>query len=182
MSSSSPLPPAPQGDQPVALAPQVVSYRPIGVIHSPFSCVENVPIQPVAAVGVRGVVEVWPEFVGGLQDLAGFSHIMLLYHFHCVTQTRMTVIPFMDREPRGVFATRAPVRPNPIGLSVVRLLSVEDNRLHIEGVDVVDGTPLLDIKPYAAEFDHHPAERIGWLERTRGQVQNTRSDDRFVSK
>ncbi len=169
-----------RGDQPVVPAPLVVSYQPIGVVHSPFPCVENVPIQPVAAVGVRGVVEVWPEFAAGLQDLDGFSHIMLLYHFHCVTQTRLTVVPFMDREPRGVFSTRAPVRPNPIGLSVVRLLSVEGNRLQIEGIDVVDGTPLLDIKPYAPEFDHHPSERIGWLERTRGQVQNTRSDDRFV--
>jgi len=174
MSPSSP-------NQPVALTPPVILFRPIGVIHSPFPCVENVPIQPAAAAGIRGVVEVWPEFVEGLQDLAGFSHIILLYHFHCITQTRLTVVPFMDREPRGVFATRAPVRPNPIGLSVVRLLSVEGNRLQIEGVDVVDGTPLLDIKPYAPEFDHYPAERIGWLERTRGQVKNTRSDDRFVS-
>ena len=156
-----------------------VSYQPIGTIHSPFEGVEEVPIQPASARGVRGTVEVMPEFVAGLQDLNGFSHIILLYHFHRVRQVKLTVVPFMDDEPRGVFATRAPSRPNPIGLSIVRLLSIEGNLLQIENVDIVDGTPLLDIKPYVPAFDHNDAERIGWLESTGDRVKEQKSDGRF---
>jgi tRNA-Thr(GGU) m(6)t(6)A37 methyltransferase TsaA len=128
---------------------------------------------------VQGRVEVFPEFTAGLKDLDGFSHIMLLYHFHRTEGFSLTVTPFMDSQPRGLFATRAPRRPNPIGLSVVRLLRCEGNILHIENVDILDGTPLLDIKPYVPEFDQHPAERIGWLEGAKGKVQSTHSDDRF---
>jgi len=156
-----------------------VSYQPIGTIHSPFKGVENVPIQPAAAREIRGTVEVRPEFVAGLQDLQGFSHIILLYHFHRVRQVKLTVVPFMDDEPRGVFATRAPSRPNPIGLSIVRLLGIEGNMLQIENVDIVDGTPLLDIKPYVPAFDHNDAERTGWLEATGDRVKEKRSDGRF---
>ncbi len=137
------------------------------------------PIQPAGAAGVQGTVEVWPEFVEGLKDLEGFSHIILLYHFHRAREVRLTVVPFMDSEPHGVFATRAPKRPNPIGLSVVRLIRVERNVLYIENVDILDGTPLLDIKPYVPEFDPLPVERVGWLERAKGKVQGKRSDDRF---
>jgi len=137
------------------------------------------PIQPAGAAGVQGTVEVWPEFVEGLKDLEGFSHIILLYHFHRAREVRLTVVPFMDSEPHGVFATRAPKRPNPIGLSVVRLIRVERNVLYIENVDILDGTPLLDIKPYVPEFDPLPVERVGWLERAQGKVQSKRSDDRF---
>ena len=156
-----------------------ISYQPIGTIRSPFEGVEKVPIQPAAASGVRGTVEVSAEFADGLQDLRGFSHIILLYHFHRVTQARLTVVPFLDDRPRGVFATRAPSRPNPIGLSVVRLLEIEGNLLHVENLDIVDGTPLLDIKPYVPAFDHNEAERTGWLETTGARVKETRSDDRF---
>jgi tRNA-Thr(GGU) m(6)t(6)A37 methyltransferase TsaA len=157
-----------------------IVYRPIGVIHSPFDGITNVPIQPAAAEGIRGTVEILAEFAAGLQDLEGFSHAILLYHFHRVTRTRLTVVPFLDREPRGVFATRAPSRPNPIGLSIVRLLGVEGNVLHIEDVDIVDGTPLLDIKPYVPAFDQRGGERTGWLEAARGRVQGKTSDDRFA--
>jgi tRNA-Thr(GGU) m(6)t(6)A37 methyltransferase TsaA len=156
-----------------------VVYRPIGTIHSPFRDVEGVPIQPTAAAGIRGSVEVLPELVEGLQDLGGFSHVVLLYHFHLVRESRLTVTPFLDSRPRGVFATRAPTRPNPIGLSVVKLLGVEGNILNIENVDIVDGTPLLDIKPYVPEFDHHAAERTGWLEQARGQARAQKADGRF---
>jgi len=156
-----------------------ISYQPIGTIHSPFSGIEQVPIQPTAASGIRGTVEVLPAFVAGLQDLSGFSHIILLYHFHLATQVRLTVIPFLDDEPRGLFATRAPSRPNPIGLSIVRLLGIEGNVLHIENVDIVDGTPLLDIKPYVPAFDHNEGGRTGWLEMKREGVTEKRSDDRF---
>ncbi len=156
-----------------------IVYRPIGTIHSPFRDVEGVPIQPAAAAGIRGSVEVLPELVEGVQDLDGFSHVVLLYHFHLVRESRLTVTPFLDSRPRGVFATRAPTRPNPIGLSIVRLLGVEGNILNIENVDIVDGTPLLDIKPYVPEFDHHAAERTGWLAQARGQAQTQKADGRF---
>lgn len=156
-----------------------ISYQPIGIVRSPFAGVENVPIQPTAAAGVRGTVEVFAEYAAGLKDLGGFSHVILLYHFHRVTQARLSVIPFLDREARGVFATRAPSRPNPIGLSIVRLLGVEGSVLHIENVDILDGTPLLDVKPYVPAFDHHEVERTGWLEAARESVVGKRSDDRF---
>ena len=156
-----------------------ITYRPIGIIHSPFTDIAGMPIQPRGAASVPGTVEVGPEFAAGLQDLEGFSHVILLYHFHRVQEARLTVTPFLDAQPRGVFATRAPQRPNPIGLSIVKLLGIEGNILHIENVDILDGTPLLDIKPYVPEFDQHPAERIGWLEQARGRVQGQRSDDRF---
>jgi tRNA-Thr(GGU) m(6)t(6)A37 methyltransferase TsaA len=155
------------------------SYRPIGTIHSPFNEIGDMPIQPTGASEIRGFVEILPELAKGLKDLDGFSHIILLYHFHRVRESKLTVVPFLDSQPRGVFATRAPVRPNPIGLSVVRLLSIDRNILHIENLDVLDGTPVLDIKPYVPEFDHHPADRVGWLEQARDKVQSKRSDDRF---
>ena len=125
-----------------------ISYRPIGVIHSPFQTIEGMPIQPAGAAGVQGSVEVWPEFAAGLQDLEGFSHIILLYHFHRVKEARLIVTPFMDTQPRGVFATRAPKRPNPIGVTVAELLTVENNVLHVRGLDALNGTPVLDLKPY----------------------------------
>jgi tRNA-Thr(GGU) m(6)t(6)A37 methyltransferase TsaA len=158
---------------------KTIAYQPIGIVHGPFEGIENVPIQPTAAAGICGTVEVFAEFAAGLKDLGGFSHVILLYHFHRVTQVRLSVIPFLDREPRGVFATRAPSRPNPIGLSIVRLLSIEGNVLHIENVDILDGTPVLDIKPYVPAFDHHEAERAGWLEMAGEKVKEKRSDARF---
>jgi tRNA-Thr(GGU) m(6)t(6)A37 methyltransferase TsaA len=156
-----------------------INYRPIGIVHSPFEDIGGVPIQPTGASGIQGTVEVFPEFAAGLKDLEGFSHVILLYHFHRVQESQLSVVPFMDSLPRGVFATRAPKRPNPIGLSIVRLLRVEQNILQVENVDVINGTPLLDIKPYVPEFDQHPADRVGWLEQARGRVQSKRSDDRF---
>jgi tRNA-Thr(GGU) m(6)t(6)A37 methyltransferase TsaA len=156
-----------------------ISYRPIGIIHSPFANIEGMPIQPTGASGIRGTVEVFPEFAEGLKDLEGFSHIILLYHFHRVQEAKLVVTPFMDSQPRGVFATRAPNRPNPIGLSIVKLLSIEQNILHIENVDILDGTPLLDIKPYVPEFDQPRSDRVGWLGQAKGRVQSKRSDGRF---
>jgi len=156
-----------------------IKYRAIGVIHSPFTEIEGMPIQPPGAVGVRGSVELLPELEEGLKDLEGFSHLILLYHFHRVCEARLTVVPFMDPQPHGVFATRAPKRPNPIGLSVVRLIGIEGPVLTIEGVDVLDGTPLLDLKPYVPAFDQPGDVRVGWLERAGGRVRHTRSDDRF---
>jgi len=136
-------------------------FRPIGTIHSPFSDPAHTPIQARHSQ-VLGQVEVYPEFALGLQDLSGFSHIYLLYIFHQSLGYTLQVKPFLDEQRRGLFATRHPCRPNPIGLSIVRLLRVEANTLDIEGVDMLDGTPLVDIKPYVPDFDQHMDTRTGW--------------------
>ncbi len=156
-----------------------VEYRSIGVIRTPFANVEGMPIQPSRARDVEGIIEVFPEFQEGLSDLEGFSHLILLYHFHRVRGYSLRVIPFLDKEPRGIFATRAPKRPNPIGLSVVRLRGMEGNRLWVLDVDILDGTPLLDIKPYVPEFDSRSRVRIGWLEEAKRE-RKILSDDRFA--
>jgi tRNA-Thr(GGU) m(6)t(6)A37 methyltransferase TsaA len=156
-----------------------IEFEPIGIIHSPFMEIEGMPIQPPGATGVRGTVEVFEDFHPGLKDLDGFSHIILLYHFHISHGFNLHVVPFMDSEPRGLFATRVPKRPNPIGFSVVQLDKIEDGVLHIQDVDVLDGTPLLDIKPYVPEFDTQMEVRTGWLEKVRKTVSSRKSDDRF---
>lgn len=140
-----------------------IRIYPIGIIHSPLKAEEEVPIQP-AFSDVEGEVEVFEEYVEGLKDLEEFSHIILIYYFHGTRGMKMLVKPFLDNEYRGVFATRSTHRPNPIGISVVRLLKVEGNRLKVRGIDVIDGTPLLDIKPYIPEFDSVAEARRGWLE------------------
>jgi len=156
-----------------------IEYQTIGVIHSPFKEIEGMPIQPAGAAGVMGTVEVFKTYRTGLKDLDGFSHIFLLYHFHRSQGFSLQVVPFMNSQSRGLFATRAPRRPNPIGLSMVRLHGIEEGVLSIENVDVLDGTPLLDIKPYVPEFDPKGTVRIGWLEDTGGTVSSRKSDDRF---
>lgn len=159
-----------------------VTFRYIGVIHSPFTRLEQMPIQPTSEAAGPGIAEIFPEFAAGLKDLDGFSHVILLYHLHQVRRGDLTVTPFLDAEPRGVFATRAPTRPNPIGLSVVRLTGIEGSTLKLKEVDVLDGTPLLDIKPYVPEFDHRTEVRVGWLEKARGKVQKKVSDGRFENE
>jgi len=156
-----------------------MTCEPIGIIHSPFTAPEGMPIQPAGAAGVRGTAEILPPYLPGLKDLDGFSHLILLYHFHRARPLQLQPTPFLDTEPRGIFATRAPTRPNPIGLSVVRLLRVDGGILQLEGVDILDGTPLLDIKPYVPAFDAPTEVRTGWLEEAAAQVKSQRSDDRF---
>jgi len=135
--------------------------RPIGVIHSPFSDKSQTPIQSFLSQ-VKGFVEVYPKYAEGLQDLEGFSHIFLLYIFHESSGFSLIVKPFLDDQLRGLFATRYPARPNPIGLSVVRLTGRQGNILEVEGVDMLDNTPLLDIKPYVPDFDVRTDTRTGW--------------------
>ncbi len=152
----------------------------IGVIRSPFRQRKGMPIQPAGARGIRGTVEVLPKYEKGLQDLEGFSHIYLLYWFHLSEGYDLTVKPFMDSEYRGIFATRAPRRPNQIGLSVVRLVSIKRNTLYIEDIDILDGTPLLDIKPFVPEFDiFNRTFRSGWLEKQAVKAEEVKSDERF---
>ena len=159
-----------------------IRYYPIGTIHTPFQTVTGMPIQPGSAKAATGTVEVLPAYATGLKDLEGFSHLILLYHFHLVGEPQLTVTPFLDEQPRGIFATRAPTRPNPIGLSIVQLLRREENVLHVANVDIVDGTPLLDIKPYVPAFDGPAAARTGWLEEAQAGMRETESDERFVEK
>jgi len=159
-----------------------IRYKQIGLIHSPYKEPNGTPIQPTAAKGVEGTVEVFSEYAEGLKNIEGFSHIMLIYHFHLVKGVSLMVKPYMDDNLRGIFATRAPPRPNPIGLSIVRLIKVDGNTLHILDVDVVDGTPLLDIKPYVPEFDSRKVEKTGWLEKRVGRLHKVKDNGRFVKK
>jgi tRNA-Thr(GGU) m(6)t(6)A37 methyltransferase TsaA len=156
-----------------------ICYEPIGTIHSPFTELRGIPIQAAGAKDIRGSIEVLPEFAEGLKDLDGFSHLILLYHFHLVSGPKLTVTPFLDSQARGLFSTRAPTRPNPIGISVVRLIKVTGSTLSIADVDMVDGTPLLDIKPYIPEMDVREAKRTGWFGSSGRSVRAARADDRF---
>ena len=162
----------------------MLQYVPIGVVHSPFREPTGTPIQSsaAAAVGVEARVEVFPCFREGLRDLEGFSHLILLYHMHRIQPAGLLVKPFLGNKSHGVFATRSPGRPNPIGFSVVRLLSVEDGELRITDVDILDQTPVLDIKPYVGEFDIRPVERIGWFADNLCKLDKTKDDGRFVKK
>jgi len=137
------------------------------------------PIQPNGEASESGSIEIYPEFSAGLKDLEGFSHIILLSYLHKVNRMQLTVVPFLDSEPHGIFTTRAPVRPNPIGLSVISLRKIEGNILFVDQLDLLDETPVLDIKPYVPEFDEREDVRIGWLEQARGRARFTRSDGRF---
>jgi len=157
-----------------------IEYKPIGVIHSPFTEPKGTPIQPGGSKGINGIVEILPEYAEGLKDIGGFSHIILLYHFHLTKGSALIAKPYMDNETHGVFAMRGPSRPNSIGISVVRLIRVEGNILHIQDVDIVDGTPLLDIKPYVPEFDTSEVERIGWLEKNVHKLSVSRDNGRFT--
>lgn len=139
-----------------------IILAPIGVIHSEHTVPEKTPIQPVYAPECTGTVEVFNEYAEGLDDLEGFSHIYLLYHLNRAGKVRLKVKPFLQDVERGIFATRAPCRPNSIGISIVRLVKRQKNILHVEGIDVLDGTPLLDIKPYATRFDCIQTDRNGW--------------------
>ena len=159
-----------------------MNFKPIGIVHSPFKKAQRTPIQPKAAKGIEGTVEVFAKFADGLVDLDGFSHLILICHFHLAQNYKLKVIPFMDDQERGVFATRAPSRPNPIGISVVRLNRIENNILYIQNVDIIDGTPLLDIKPYVPEFDSKEDIKIGWLEKRVNKLSITKDDGRFRKK
>jgi tRNA-Thr(GGU) m(6)t(6)A37 methyltransferase TsaA len=157
-----------------------ITYTPIGIIHSPFTKPEGMPIQPSGAAGVKGTVVVDQQYVEALADLEGFSHLILIYHFHQAQGYSLKVKPFLDDRQRGLFATRAPRRPNQIGISVIKLCSIEGNTLNIENVDIIDGTPLLDIKPYVPDFDNADDIRIGWLESKSINSKEQKSDKRFL--
>jgi tRNA-Thr(GGU) m(6)t(6)A37 methyltransferase TsaA len=154
-------------------------FASIGTIHSPFRQPAGTPIQPSRASGATGVVRVEAPFQQGLRDLEGFERIWLVYYFyfHEAPPGQLLVRPFLDTTSRGVFSTRSPARPTPLGMSAVRLLSVHEDCLEVADIDVIDGTPLLDIKPYVPEFDSYPGSKAGWFDESNSQLQH--ADDRF---
>jgi tRNA-Thr(GGU) m(6)t(6)A37 methyltransferase TsaA len=157
-----------------------ITFIPIGVVHSPYKAPEATPIQSLYAEGSKGTAEIYPEFAEGLRDLGDFSHLHLFYFFHLIGEKRLVVTPFLDDVPHGVFATRAPCRPNPIGVSLVRLVGVRGNILDLEDVDVVSGTPLLDIKPHIPDFDCRRDVRCGWydkVDRSFARIRGRRAGD-----
>lgn len=159
-----------------------IKFEGIGIIRTSYKTLENMPIQPMGAKGVKASIVLNDEFVDGLMDLEEFSHVTLIYHLHKVMDYKLKVIPFMDTEEHGVFATRSPRRPNAIGISTVKLISVEKNILYIEDADVLDGTPLLDIKPFFGKFDNREDVKSGWLDRKWNEKHKTlKSDARFKS-
>ncbi|WP_338357974.1 tRNA (N6-threonylcarbamoyladenosine(37)-N6)-methyltransferase TrmO [Yeosuana marina] len=152
----------------------------IGIIHTPFNSIKGMPIQPFAAEGVKGHIELFPEYTQGLTDLEGFSHITLVYHLHKINGYDLMVKPFMDNKEHGIFATKSPKRPNAIGISTVKILEIKHNVIHIEMVDMLNGTPLIDIKPFFSKFDNRTDTKSGWLD-NQGDIPITklRSDERF---
>jgi len=157
-----------------------MQLKQIGVIHTPYRSVKDMPIQPAGAGPAAGSIELNVELAEGLKDLAGFSHILVIYGFHRVAGSCLTVTPFLDQAPHGIFATRAPTRPNPLGLSLLQLVRIAGTTLQVASVDMLDGTPLFDIKPYVPAFDQPVgAVRTGWLETSAGRVATVRSDERF---
>ncbi len=158
-----------------------ICFEPIGLIRTPHQSLVNMPIQPVGAKGVEGVIELKPDLQEGLTDLDGFSHITLIYHLHEVEGYNLMVKPFMDNKEHGIFATRSPKRPCAIGLSTVKLIKVDGNKVYFEGADMLDETPLLDIKPFFRQTDNRPDALSGWLdEKDEHMAQSQRSDDRFT--
>jgi tRNA-Thr(GGU) m(6)t(6)A37 methyltransferase TsaA len=156
-----------------------IEFSPIGIIHSPFKTIENIPVQPTADSKSEGWIEIFDEYSEGLEDLDGFSHLYLLFHLHKCSGYKLKVIPFLDTVERGIFSTRSPRRPNSIGLSVVKLVSVSGNILKIQGMDILDGTPLIDIKPFVPLFEDKEDVKIGWFAGKESQIPGKVSDGRF---
>lgn len=159
-----------------------INITPIGIIETPFDDLKGMPIQPSGADKIQGTIIIDKEYEEGLSDLEGFSHIILLYHFHKSKGYNLMVKPFMDDQQRGLFSTRAPRRPNPIGLSIVQLIKIENNKISIQGIDVLNGTPLIDIKPYVPGFDAREVTKLGWLDKNYKKSESLKSDDRFIEK
>jgi tRNA-Thr(GGU) m(6)t(6)A37 methyltransferase TsaA len=162
-------------------AEQEIRFRPIGYVRSEHRTPQGTPIQGTFASDSRGTIEILPEFEAGLQDIEGFSHIFVLYRFHLVSEHKLVVKPFLDDQPHGVFAVRAPCRPNPIGLSIVRLDRRDGCTLHVSELDIVDGTPVIDIKPYVPDFDHRSEATSGWVKPRDQRALTEGADDRFES-
>jgi len=151
-----------------------IIFHPIGVIHSPHKVMSKTPIQPVFCSDIKGTVVLDAEYADGLKDLQGFSHIYLFYYFHQSQKTCLRLKPYLSDQEHGIFATRAPHRPNKLGMSVVRLMKIEDTILHVKDIDILDGTPLFDIKPYIQRFDSRENIRSGWQDTIPDDVASVR--------
>lgn len=157
-----------------------ICYRPIGKLHSPYKSPKGTPIQPFSAEGVKRRVEIFPDYRAGLEDLGGFSHVILIYYFHMAGESDLEIKPYMDDECHGVFATRSPARPNPVGISTVKLNKIEKGVLYLEDVDVIDGTPVLDVKPSVVEFNQPDEADRGWLEENVHKLEESKDNGRFA--
>jgi tRNA-Thr(GGU) m(6)t(6)A37 methyltransferase TsaA len=157
-----------------------IVFKPIGYVKSPHINAKGSPIQSSVAKGHKGTVVVYEEYKDGLKDLEGFSHIILLYHFHLIKDVKLFAIPFMDNVARGIFAIRSPARPNPIGLSVLEIESIEGNLINVKNIDVLNNTPVIDIKPYVPQFDSVFDAKIGWMESKISSAKDKRDDGRFL--
>lgn len=157
-----------------------ITFQPIGIVHSPFKNPEGTPIQPIAAIDTEAIIEVFPEFSKGLTDLEGFSHIYILFHLHLAKKKELMVVPFLDNTAHGVFATRSPGRPNSIGISVVCLDKIIDNKLYVKNIDILDGSPVLDIKPYIPQFDVFNTTKNGWYDNKKTKLEEQKDDGRFL--
>jgi len=156
-----------------------IRYRPIGIINTPFKHPKGTPIQSVGGEDISAAIEIFPEYTDGLKDIEGFSHLILIYHMHLVKKYNLKVTPFLGHSEHGIFSMRAPVRPNPVGSSIVRLEKVEGNLLYINEIDILDGTPLLDLKPFIPIFDTRAAVRTGWFENNLKNISKIKNDGRF---
>lgn len=157
-----------------------IQFNAIGIINTPHKSIGNMPIQPSGAKNIQGYIELNPELTDGLIDMEGFSHLILIYHFHEIKGYELIVKPFMDDKTHGIFATRSPKRPSPIGISTVELQKIEGNRIYFDGADMLDQTPLIDIKPFFRQTDNRPDAVSGWLDtKEENLAQNTKSDKRF---
>lgn len=157
-----------------------IIYQPIGIVHSPFKTAQGTPIQPLADCDTEACIEIYNEYLDGLLDLEQFSHIYVLFHLHLAQPKGLRVIPFLDTQTHGIFATRSPGRPNPIGLSVVKLCRIEGNMLYIKNMDLLDGSPIIDIKPYIPQFDIHQTTQNGWFDKNIHKMNQQKDDGRFV--
>ncbi|MCD4820426.1 MAG: tRNA (N6-threonylcarbamoyladenosine(37)-N6)-methyltransferase TrmO [Candidatus Cloacimonetes bacterium] len=151
-----------------------IIFHPIGVIHSPHKVISKTPIQPVFCSDIKGTVELDTEYADGLKNLQGFSHIYLFYYFHQSQKTCLCLKPYLSDQEHGIFATRAPHRPNKLGMSLVRLMEIKDTILHVKDIDILDGTPLFDIKPYIQRFDSRENTRSGWQDTIPDDVASVR--------
>ncbi len=156
-----------------------ITMMPIGIIKTRFETKANIPIQPTSGIGEQGNIEIFDEYLPALEGLDSFSHIILLYYFHKADNLKLKARPFMDETERGIFSIRAPIRPNKIGMSIVRLIKIEKNVLLVEDIDILNNTPLLDIKPYVPEFDIKADANSGWISKSQNEINAFKSDDRF---
>ena len=142
-----------------------IKLKPIGIIHTPYKEPKGIPIQGKFEKGVAGQIEMFPEYQEGLKDIEGFSHLILIYYFHRAKEEKLIGKPFLEDEPHGIFAIRSPKRPNHVGISIVKIEKIENNLITFSEVDILDGTPLLDIKPYVSHFDYRESVKNGWLDK-----------------